>query len=280
MRVIKRCLAVLMIFLTIIPAADAYELQRGGVLVRYESDTLKFVMRRYVLNTQACHVIEIELADPARQIRKAMSPWHEELADVIDMAAEIPGVMLAVNGSGYVSPVYPEIPDTYPGSSADYWYEPLGSLTVTDGKTLRCLKGIPFYGLTLQEDGLHMHVGEDPEKVLEAGPLQTWSFYEECPLIRDGEIILDTEWPFANHRAKRNVIAETEDGHILLFLVMDRPGVKLTDLTECLHKDFRVRWAYNLDGGPSAALVRRRGNRLHLVGGAGQKVVDIIGFTE
>ena len=225
-------------------------------------------------------MIDIYLEDPARQIKKAASPWHESLSDVLTLAGGIPGVVLAVNGSGYVSPRYPEIPDDYPGESSDYWYEPLGSVTVTDGEVLRCLEPVPYYGLTLEEDGLHLYRGESPEAVLERHPLQTWSFYDGCPLIGDGQILLDTSWDFALKRARRNVIAQLDNDHLLLFMVMDKPGVKLTDLTQCLADNFSITWAYNLDGGPSAALVRLKGSRLALIAGGDQQVVDIIAFTE
>ena len=261
-------------------ACSAYTLEKGGVIYTYSSPTLQITMHRWVLNSQVCHVIDIALEDPARQIKKAASPWHASLADVVTLANQTPGVILAVNGSGYVSPRYPDIPETYPGESSDYWYEPLGSLTVIGGEVKRCLEGVPFYGLTLEGDGLHLYTGEDPRAVLEKQPLETWSFYDGCSLIRDGRILLDTQWDFAAKRARRNVIAEKKDGHILLFMVMDRPGVKLTDLTQCLLDHFDLTWAYNLDGGPSAALVRLKGSALRLIAGGDQQVVDIIGFTE
>ena len=278
----KRLIPVLILILALLPRGYAYELKKGSVLASYESPTLTYTMRRYVLNSMACHVIDLKLTDPAQQIRKAASPWHESLSDALDLAETIPGTVLAINGSGYVSPRYPEIPEDYPGESSDYWYEPLGSVTVTDGTVLRCLDGVPYYGLTLEADGLKMIVGEDPESVLEHDPSQTWSFYDGCPLVRDGESILDTQWDFAGRRARRTVIAGfREKGHYLIFMVLDKPGVKLTHLTECLIRDFNVDWAYNLDGGPSSALIRLKGQKkLTLVGGGDQKVADIMAFTE
>lgn len=53
----------------------------------------------------------------------------------------------------YVSPVFPSIPDDYPGDSPDYYFTPLGSLTITDGQVFRNLEGVAYYGLTLEADG-------------------------------------------------------------------------------------------------------------------------------
>ncbi len=278
----RRIILTALIVLSLIPSARAYEFKKGSMLATYESPTLSYTMRRCVLDSMACHVIDLKLEDPQRQIRKAASPWHESLCEALALAEQIPGAVLAVNGSGYVSPRYPDIPETYPGESEDYWYEPLGSLTVTDGTVMRCLDGIPYYGLILDGEGLRMIVGEDPRALMESHPEQTWSFYDGCPLIRDGSRILDPEWDFALHRARRTVIAGYGDpGHYLIFMVLDKPGVKLTHLTDCLIRDFGVDWAYDLDGGPSSALVRRKNNgRLYLVGGGDQMVADIMAFTE
>ena len=107
-----------------------------------------------------------------------------------------------INGSGYVSPVYPWIPENYPGESKDYYYTPLGSLTITHGEVFRNLEGVPYYGLTLEEDGLHMYVNAENGTVLARNPTETWSFYIECPMLLDNEDILPEEWDFAarDHR--------------------------------------------------------------------------------
>ena len=77
------------------------------------------------------------------------------------------------NGSGFVSPLYPEIPENYPGVSEDYFYTPLGSLTITDGEVFRNLEGVPYYGLALDADGLQMYTGADNGEVLATEPSQT-----------------------------------------------------------------------------------------------------------
>ncbi|MBP5726999.1 MAG: hypothetical protein J6Y48_07975, partial [Clostridia bacterium] len=102
--------------------------------------------------------------------------------------------MLAINGSGFVSPQYPEIPDNYPGTSEYYYYTPLGSLTVTDGEVFRNLENVPYYGLALDADGLQMYVNADNEEVLATNPSQTWSFYTNCPMLLDNEDILPAGW--------------------------------------------------------------------------------------
>ena len=136
------------------------------------------------------------------------------------MAAKIPDATLFINGSGYVSPTFPEIPSNYPGSSPDYYYTPLGSVTVTDGRLFRRLTGVPYYGLSLTRDGLHMHVGDDPADVLAANPTQTWSFYIECPVIRDHQSILDPNWRFTtapamphHHQLHRRTQFHPADSH-------------------------------------------------------------------
>ena len=179
--------------------------------------------------------------------------------------------------------MYPEIPDNYPGSSPDYYYTPLGSITITDGEILRDLEGVPYYGLTLEADGLHLYVGEDNETVLANQPTQTWSFYEECPLIMDGESILDREnWPFALRKAMRTIIARLEDDSYVILTVTSVHGLPLTTCTDFLLGEFHPVWAYNLDGGPSTALIRRQyGKRTQkLIYGSRQKVVDIMAFIE
>ena len=46
--------------------------------------------------------------------------------------------------------------------------------------------------------------------------------------------------------------------------------------------EYAPEWAYNLDGGPSSALLRRKQGKktLKLIYGAGQKIVDMMGFVE
>jgi len=121
------------------------------------------------------------------------------------MADTIPGAALVINGSGYVSPEFPDIPDNYPGESKDYFYTPLGSVTVTDGEVLRNLEGVPYYGLALTEDGLQMYTGTDNEEVLAEEPAQTWSFYTTCPMLRDNVDLLPSSWAFADRRASRTI---------------------------------------------------------------------------
>ena len=179
----KRILAfALLLCLLPLGGLSEYKLTKRGVMAKYDSETLKYTLEEVKLNGTVCYVAKVWMADPARQIKKAISPWHESLAKAEDLAKKIKGAALVINGSGYVSPRYPEIPDNYPGASADYYYTPLGSLTVVDGEVYRNLPGVPYYGLTLEEDGLHMYVGADNEEVLARNPIQTWSFYEGCPM--------------------------------------------------------------------------------------------------
>lgn len=106
-----------------------------------------------------CYITRVWMKYPGYQIKKATAVWEKDIQLPEKMASRIEGCALAINGSGYVSPIYPWIPENYPGTNSDYFYTPLGSLTVTDGKVYRLLQGVPYYGLTLQRDGLHLHVG-------------------------------------------------------------------------------------------------------------------------
>ena len=264
-------------------ASKEYTVSRRKTEAVYDTDTLKYTIESLYLNQTKCYVTAVWMADPARQIKKAVSPWHKSLAKAAELAKQIPGAALVINGSGYVSPTYPEIPETYPGESADYYYTPLGSLTVIDGEVYRNLSGIPFFGLTLEEDGLHMYAGEDNEAVLARHPLQTWSFYEGCPMAINGEDILASDWPFAQRRAIRNVIAKLpEENTYVILISTSTVGLTLPEANAFLLGDYQAEWVYNLDGGPSAALFRRlQGKKsLTLVYGAGQKIVDVMGFTE
>lgn len=64
-----------------------------------------------------CYLTKIYLLDPGTQIRKATANWERDIQYPVDMAAKIPDATLFINGSGYVSPTFPEIPSNYPGSS-------------------------------------------------------------------------------------------------------------------------------------------------------------------
>lgn len=111
--------------------------------------------------------------------------------------------------------------------SEDYYFTALGSLVITNGEVLRCLPGVPYYGLTLEADGLHLYVGADNDAVLANAPTQTWSFYVECPLILDHTSILDREWDFANRRAIRTCIAKMDANNYVILTATSRHGLTL-----------------------------------------------------
>ena len=261
----------------------AYEYTDRLLLAAYDSDTLKYEIHLVRLNDTTCYLTRLWLADPARQIKKVISPWHMDLARAEDLAAQVEGAALVINGSGYVSPNYPAIPETYPGTSMDYYYTPLGSLAVVDGQVLRNLEGVPYYGLTLEEDGLHLYVGADNGEVLAHQPLQTWSFYEGCPMAQDGADILDHDWYFANRRAIRTILAKLrEENTYLILTATDTFGLTLVEANDFLLGEFAPEWVYDLDGGPSTALFyrHREEQALRLLYGAGQRIVDVMGFVE
>ena len=284
---VKRALAffLLVLLFPAISIADtldySFEVESKGA--RYVSDTLRYEIDVCTLSGTKVYVTHVWMQDPGKQIRKATSRWHEHLALSEDIAKKIPKAALAINGSGYVSPLYPEIPENYPGESADYYFTPLGSLTITNGELFRNLEGVPYYGLTLEKDGLHLYVGEDNETILARNPTQTWSFYEQCPLIVNGESVLDREnWPFALRKAMRTIIARLEDDSYIILTVTSLHGLPLTTCTDFLLGEYHPVWAYNLDGGPSTALIRRLHGRKaqKLIYGSRQKVVDVMAFVE
>ena len=263
--------------------SDDYVVRVNSVSAEYESETLRYEMLNCRVNGIPCYVTKVWMADPGRQIRKAISPWHESLSKAETLAAKIEGAALVINGSGYVSPTYPAIPDNYPGTSEDYYYTPLGSLTIVDGEIYRNLAGVPYYGLTLEADGLHMYVGEDNETVLSHDPTQTWSFYDGCPMSLNGEDLLDHDWYFVNRRFMRTIIAKLpEENTYVIVTVTDSKGMTLLDANNFINGEFHPEWVYDLDGGPSSTLFRRLYGKktLALIFGAGQRIVDVMGFVE
>ena len=260
--------------------AYTYKFKEAGA--SYDTETLKYSIEVCLINGTKCYLTRIWMQEPGRQIRKATAKWRTSLSKAEDLAKKVKGAAIVINGSGYVTKVYPDIPESYPGTSEDYYYTPLGSLTITDGEIFRNLEGVPYYGLTLEADGLHMYRGEDNETVLSRNPTQTWSFFEGCPLIVNGESILNTEWDFAQRRAIRTIIAKLDDHNYLLLTATSSHGFSLIEAVDYLNGEFSPEWAYNLDGGPSTALFRRKQGKktLKLIYGAGQKIVDVMGFVE
>ena len=269
------------------PAAFFDDAERdaiGRIVRTYDSPTLKYVMEKMKMEGEICYLTRIWVKDPASQIRKATSPWKKDVAYPDRIVKQIPETVLAINGSGFVSPLYPWIPEDYPGVSKDYHYTPLGSVTVTDGEVLRNLEGVRYYGLTLDDDGLQMYVGEDNEKVLATNPRQTWSFYIQCPMMLDNEDILPRDWPFADRGAARTVIARQDRNNYLILTVTKQRGKGLTlrRVVDFFRDNFRTEWVYNLDGGDSTALMcRKQGKKnLRLVIDRGARIVDIMAFVE
>ena len=264
---------------------DQAEAESIGRFVRdYDSPTLKYTMEKFLMEGEICYLTRIWVQDPARQIRKATSKWKEDVKTADRIAAKVQGAALAINGSGFVSPLYPWIPENYPGTNEDYYYTPLGSLTVTDGEVFRNLEGVSYYGLALDEDGLQMYVDADNEEVLATTPAQTWSFYIGCPMLRDNEDILPEDWEFADQLASRTVIGRV-DKHNYLILTVTRErgkGITLRRASEFFRENFRTEWVYDLDGGQSFALMSRKPGKKRMVTIAtgGAKIADIMAFTE
>ena len=264
---------------------DQVEAESIGRITRtYDSPTLKYTMEKFLMEGEICYLTRVWVQDPARQIRKATSKWKEDVKTADRLAAKVQGAALAINGSGFVSPLYPWIPENYPGTNEDYYYTPLGSLTVTDGEVFRNLEGVSYYGLALDEDGLQMYVDADNEEVLATSPAQTWSFYIGCPMLRDNEDILPEDWEFADQLASRTVIGRV-DKHNYLILTVTRErgkGITLRRASEFFRENFRTEWVYDLDGGQSFALMSRKPGkkRMITIATGGAKIADIMAFTE
>lgn len=285
LRILALCLTVMILAVLTLSASAEIEVIRRKTIRTYNSPTLQFSIEQFEAENARCFLTHIWMEDPGRQIVKAEAEWETALALPSDMVEKLPvAPALVLNGSGYVSPAFPEIYPNYPGTSEDYYYTPLGSLTITDGLIHRNLPGVPFYGLTLQSDGLHMHVGEDNEEILAQNPTQTWSFYVECPVIRDGVSILDPDWRFTNTRHIRNIICKLDDHNYAVLTVSAKlsAGWTMATAVEFLLQDVHPIWAYNLDGGPSATLLARTrpGGVLKTIYGNGRKDADIMAFVE
>lgn len=263
---------------------DAEAGKHGRIIRTYDSPTLKFTVDRFLMDKEICYLSRIWVQEPERQIRKATSDWHKNVKAPVQIVKQIGEAALAVNGSGFVSPLYPEIPENYPGKSRDYYYTPLGSLTVTDGEVFRNLEGVAYYGLTLDGDGLQMYVDADNGEVLSTDPVQTWSFYTGCPMIRGNEDILPAEWAFADRRAARTIIGRVDrNNYLILTVTRDRgKGISLRSASAFFRENFRTEWVYNLDGGPSYALMcrKKRDGKLAKLSMGGARIVDIMAFTE
>lgn len=254
----------------------------GEPVVSHDSPSLRWQIEQFTHQEAACFLTKVWMQDPGRQIGKATADWEENVLDTAVIAARAPRASLLINASGYVTRVYRWIPDNYPGTNEDYYNTPLGSLTVTNGQLYRCLSGVPYYGLTLNTDGLRLHVGDDPASVWADQPSQTWSFYVECPIIRDHQSILDPEWRFTNTPAMRTIIAKMDqNNYLILTVTRGKRGLTMQQCVDFLMDQFDPEWAYNLDGGPSSALMYRDENRqLHAVWENGQENADIMTFSE
>lgn len=254
----------------------------GEPVVSHDSPSLRWQIEQFTHQEAACFLTKVWMQDPGRQIGKATADWEQNVLDTAVIAARAPQASLLINASGYVTRVYRWIPDNYPGANEDYYNTPLGSLTVTNGQLYRCLSGVPYYGLTLNTDGLRLHVGDDPASVWADQPSQTWSFYVECPIIRDHQSILDPEWRFTNTPAMRTIIAKMDqNNYLILTVTRGKRGLTMQQCVDFLMDQFDPQWAYNLDGGPSSALMYRDENRqLHAVWENGQENADIMTFSE
>lgn len=290
----KRLIGLLLCLALIVPAAlaeepasffEEAEAQKIGKITRtYDSPTLKYTVEKLLYDREVCYLTRIWVQEPARQIRKATSDWKENVKKPEKIVAQIEGAALAINGSGFVTSLYPEIPDNYPGTSRDYYFTPLGSLTVTDGEVFRNLEGVSYYGLALDGDGLQMYVDADNGAVLETGPVQTWSFYIECPVLRNNEDILPEEWPFADRHAPRTVIGRVDRNNYLILTATDDrgKGITLRRAADFFREHFNTEWVYNLDGGESSTLMSRKRDKKRIItlfhGNA--RIVDMMVFVE
>ena len=293
MRIIAGLLAILLLIPCIAGGEEepVYFVQKaerdciGTMVATYDAPTLKYTIETFLMNGERCYLTRVWIKEPVKQIRKVTGKWGKTLEFPKTMATMLPEAVLLINGSGYVSPQFPEIPDNYPGESRDYYYTPLGSLTVTDGEVFRDLEGVPYYGLILNDNGLQMIAGEDNEDVLAMNPNQTWSFYTTCPMLRNNEDLLPEEWVFADRRAARTCIGRLDKHDYLILSVREdtKGGISLRRALTFFQDNFpQAEWVYNLDGGPSSALLcREQGKKkVRVIMGGGAKDADCMAFAE
>ncbi len=262
--------------------SEPYEWKQatGRVVRKYESDSLRFTVRRIKIKTTTCYVTFVWMRDPGRQVRKVNSAWRKHLALPETLAKQVPEAALVINGSGYVTKTYPEIPDSYPGKSEDYYFTSLGSLVMTNGEILRNLEDVPFNGVVLNRDGLTMYVNAATADILATDPISTWSFYDGCTLIDQHTSIVDREWEFADHTATRTILACIDRNNFVILTATNNRGLRLTTGTDFLMEQFDPVWAFNLDGGPSSTLMAwKKGTRkLTKIFGGERKDFDIMCF--
>ena len=267
---------------------ETYDFSGKRISARYESDTVRYTIESFTLDSIPCLLTKIWVRDPERQIRKANAPWGESLANPMDLAKQIPETVLATNASGYITKQYPDIPESYPGEPSDYYFTTLGSLVVTDGEILRKLDGVPFYGLALSADGISLYRGADNAMVLASSPRQTWAFFESCAMMVNGEDLLPEEgdWPMAKEQHPRVVLARVNRNNYLLLHVpvrQDSHGLSLYRINLFFMRNFETEWVYNLDGGHSTTLIyrtREKNARLTRIAPNRQPVADILCFTD
>ena len=265
---------------------EEYEFSKR-VYTRYESETLIYTIESFTLDSIPVLLTKLWVRDPQRQIRKANAPWGESLANPLNLAREIPGTVLATNASGYITKQYPDIPETYPGDPSDYFFTTLGSLVITEGEVLRCLDGVPFYGLALSADGITLYRGADNDMVLATSPLQTWAFFENCAMMENGEDLLPEKgsWRMAKEQHPRTVLARVNRNNYLMLHVPNREdswGLTLYRVNLFFQKNFKTEWVYNLDGGYSSTLILRdeKTGRLKKLAPNRQPVAAILCLTE
>ncbi len=286
----RKWLCLLLGLMLLAPAAlgeeyppQEYEFTHKAYLT-YESESLKYRIETFLVHGVRCYLTKVWVRDPGSQIRKAQADWGQNIQLPREMVLQIPAAVVAINGSGYWSPTYPDVPENYPGQVSDYYYTPWGSLTVTDGQVLRNVEELPYYGLTAEADGLRMYAGTPTGEVLAGAPAQTWSFRDFCPMQRDGEILTPEDWDFAGRKARRTVIGRVNRNNYLILSVSDEGGLGLTlhEVNGFFQKYFQTEWLYNLDGGPSSALmVRKQGaKKLRTVMGGAAKDMDLLVFAE
>ena len=267
---------------------EEYEFSGKRESARYESETLIYTVESFTLDGIPCLLTKVWVRDPERQIRKAAAPWGKGLAWPMDLVKQVPDAVLATNASGYITKQYPDIPESYPGVPEDYFYTTLGSLVITDGEVLRCLDGVPYYGLALSKDGISMYRGAGNDMVLASSPRQTWAFFETCAMMENGSDLLPEEgvWPMAREHHPRSVLARVNRNNYLMLHVPNRQdshGLSLYRINLFFMRNFDTEWVYNLDGGYSSALIckrQKKNARLTLLAPGRQQVADILCFTE
>jgi len=251
------------------------------LLRAYESETLQVYIYETTYNGARIFAAQVWIRDPGRQIRKASALWGEALLAATQMSAE--GAVFLVNGSGYMSPDYPNNDETY-GDIEENHYTSLGSFVITDGEIFRDL-GSGFTGISASAGGLLAYENADSAEV--AGD-NTWAFLRNCLIVKDGTVrVPEPQEPAYDHEKRvqdasrpRTVVCRIDANNYVFIIVMAQEectGLTLHETAAfCVSYVPDIDWAFNLDGGGSTCMILQGS----ILAGTPRPIFDILYLTD